>query len=224
MDQLAYPEEVRNIALDFDATASTNIPFWQMFCGLAHDKGYRVYVVTARHPNRLNIIKAAFEGHVEGIIATSHMAKMHYCQQIGLRIDIWIDDSPWNVYCNINGSVPETEHLSLLNPQFGENIANLIFPRNHPLTIRGYGFYYTDCHYEVPLIRKSFHRTKAGAYRAMRKFLLETWDRHWRGYVNERKKWSSALGENSQKRQGTWYGPFEFSKYTVMPCTFELNE
>lgn len=222
MDQLAYPVERRVIALDYDATASTNVQFWQNFVELAQSQNYDVYLVTARHPNRIEEPKLYFEGRVKGIIATSHMAKLHYCQKIGLRVDIWIDDSPWNVYCNINGSVPETEHLSLLNPQFGTNIANLIFPRNHPLTIRGYGFYYTDCYDEVPLIRKSFHRTKAGAYRAMRKFLMETWDRHWRGYVTDQRR---PFKESTYtKRQERWYGPFEFSKYAVLPCTVEINE
>lgn len=223
MDQLVYPTERRTIALDFDATASTNIPFWQNFVKMATGAGYDVYMVTARSPDHLEEPKMHFGDIVKEIIATSHKAKLPFCQNRGLRIDIFIDDSPWNVYLNIDGSSPKFESLDAMHPDYGTDIANLIFPRNHSLKLVGYGFYYTDCKYEVPLIRKSFHRTKKGAYLAMRKFLQEAWDIHWAGYVNDRRKLFDKY-TCSQKRKGRWYGPFEHAEWAVMQCTFELHE
>jgi hypothetical protein len=227
MQNLKYPPDVRNIALDYDATASTNIKFWQDFVVLAQSNGYNVYIVTARHPNRIEEPTLYFGHLVRGVIATSHKAKKAYCREIGLEIDIFIDDSPWNVYVNIDGSTPKSEAFSPLNPDFGVEIANLIFPRNHPLTIRGYGFYYTDMHWEVPLIQQSFHRTKAGAYRAMRKFLVKQWEDHFERYKTEDRHWRSRKDRKakpSDKKQGLWYGPFHSSKWAVLPATVYVHE
>jgi hypothetical protein len=223
MQNLKFPPDVRNIALDYDATASTNIKFWQNFVVLAQSNGYNVYIVTARHPNRIEEPTLYFGHLVRGVIATAHNAKKAYCREIGLEIDIFIDDSPWNVYVNIDGSTPKSEALSPLNPDFGTEIANLIFPRNHPLTIRGYGFYFTDCCYEVPLIQQSFHRTKAGAYRAMRKFLVERTEKHYTDYKTEPRKWGS-YEDRSSKREGHWYGALDHCKWAVMSATIYVNE
>lgn len=224
MQNLKYPPEERNIALDYDATASTNVKFWQNFVVLAQANGYNVYIVTARHPNRMEEPKLYFEHLVRGIIATSHKAKKAYCREIGLEIDIFIDDSPWNVYVNIDGSTPKSESFSLLNPDFGVEIANMLFPRNHPLTVRGYGFYFTDCYHEVPLIQQSFHRTKAGAYRAMRKFLVERSEEHYSQYKQEERRWRHDKKKPSGKRQKYWYGPFAYAKWAVKPATLYINE
>ena len=219
MDHLAYPVERRNIALDFDATASTNIPFWQHFVRMAHAQNYDVYIVTARHPNRIEEVKHHFEGLVKDIIATSHNAKQPFCQNMGLRIDIFIDDSPWNIYCNIDGSTPKFESLSFMHPDFGTAIADMIFPRNHPLKLRGYGFFFSDCEYEVPLIRQSFHRTKKGAYLAMRKFLTQGWE-EWRKSEVE----FPRMYDGQSKRHDRHYGPYPHAIWAIRPDTLEVNE
>lgn len=218
MQNLKYPPERRNIALDYDATASTNIQFWQNFVVLAQASGYDVYIVTARHPNRIEEPTLYFGHLVRGVIATSHKAKKAYCREMGLEIDIFIDDSPWNVYVNIDGSAPKDEKASFLNPDFGVEIANMLFPRNHPLTIRGYGFYFTDCHYEVPLIQQSFHRTKAGAYRAMRKFLVARCEERIQRDRESPRKW------DKYKRSARWHSPFAHCKWAVQPATVYVNE
>lgn len=224
MQNLKYPPERRNIALDFDATASTNIPFWKNFVMMAHSQNYDVYIVTARHPNRIEEIEEHFKGIVRGIIATSHKAKQPFCQDMGLRMDIFIDDSPWNVYVNIDGTTPKFESLSFMHPDFGSDIANLIFPRNHPLTLRGFGFLFTDFHHEVPLIRQSFHRTKAGAYRAMRKFLIERSEAHYERYKTEERHYRHDRSKPSDKKKGRWYGPFEHCRWAILPDTLYINE
>jgi hypothetical protein len=224
MRNLQYPPERRNIALDFDATASTNIPFWKNFVVMAHSQNYDVYIVTARHANNIEEIKLHFEGIVRGIIATGHKAKLAFCRDMGLHIDIYIDDSPWNVYVNIDGSTPKFESLSFMHPDFGTDIANMIFPRNHPIRIRGYGFYYTDCYHEVPLIQQSFHRTKIGAYRAMREFLTKEVEEHYNRYKTEERRYRYDPKKPSDKRQGRWYGPFPHSKWKIMPYVMEIKD
>jgi hypothetical protein len=216
VEGLVYPQDRLNIGIDYDATATTNIPFWQNFARMAQAANYDVYIVTARHPNRIEEPKLHFEGLVKGIIATSHKAKMPFCQDMGLRIDIAVDDSMWNWYVNIDGSTPKFESLSFMHPDFGAEIADLIFPRNHPLCLRGFGFYYTDMRWECPMVRHSFHRTKAGAYRAMRKFLVDEWNLKFDSYRNAPRL--------TAKRHGHWHRPFDHAKWGVFPDTIEVNE
>jgi hypothetical protein len=226
MQHLQYPVERRSIALDFDATASTNIAFWKNFVVMAHSQNYDVYIVTARHPNSIDDIRLHFGGIVRDIIATSHKAKKPFCQDMGLRMDIFIDDSPWNVYLNIDGTVPKFESLSFMHPDFGSDIANMLFPRNHPLRIHGYGFYYTDMHWEVPQIQQSFHRTKAGAYKAMREFLWNEEVRHRKSFVEEPRYYypGKKKGATSDKRQGHYNGPFPFSRWSIQKTVLEIKD
>ncbi len=227
MDRLTFPPERRTIALDFDATASTNIPFWKNFVVMAHSQNYDVYLVTARHANNIEEIKLHFGGLVRDIIATGHKAKQPFCQDMGLRMDIFIDDSPWNIYVNIDGSAPKFESLSFMHPDFGTDIANMLFPRNHPIRVAGYGFYYTDCHWEVPLIQQSFHRTKVGAYRAMREFLVKETQDHFDRYKTEERYWRyqrKAERKPSEKRQCRWYGPFEHSRWAISKTVLEIKD
>jgi hypothetical protein len=123
MQNLKYPPERRNIALDYDETASTNIQFWKNFVVMAHSQNYDVYIVTARYENNIEEIKRHFDGVVRGIIATGHLAKKQFCLDMGLEIDIFIDDSPWTVYLNIDGTAPAVAKRSFLEPDFGSDIA-----------------------------------------------------------------------------------------------------
>jgi len=83
-------------------------------------------------------------------------------------------------------------------------------------TIEGFGFFYTDCHWEVPLIIQSFHRTKAGAYRAMRKRILADWESGFARYVEEERRF--------YKRQCRWPNPFAHSVYRVLPHRIVVEE
>jgi hypothetical protein len=125
---------------------------------------------------------------------------------------------------NIDGSTPKFESLSFMHPDFGADIANMLFPRNHPIKIRGFGFYYTEMHWEVPLIQQSFHRTKKGAYKAMRAFLTKEVEDHYNRYKTERRRWSDKKNRPSDKKQGRWRSPFDHSKWAILPTLLEINE
>lgn len=236
MEGLVYPKERPIIALDYDHTCTTNIPFWRNFCRLAASAGYDVVIVTARHPERLQEPTELFGEIVARVIGMSHQAKLPFCKTLGIDPAIWIDDQPWNIHLNLNGSVPDFGAMSALVPEFGKDIASYLFPKIAPIVVKGYGFFYTECHHEIAPLLKSFHRTKAGAYRAMRKFLLEEWNTHHRMYLDdERTRWlentSYPDGPNfpvtericiSKRRR--WRGPFVFSKWHIRPHALEINE
>ena len=88
-----------NIALDFDETYTLDRPFWDRFIGIAKDHGHRVYMITCRR----NIS----ENHdllrgipVHQTYFTNHGSKLDFVKQLGLKIDVWIDDDP---KCVIHG-------------------------------------------------------------------------------------------------------------------------
>lgn len=215
MEGLVYPPKERPIiALDYDQTCTTNIQFWRNFCRLATLAGYDVMIVTARHPERLEEPKLYFEGVVSRIIATSHQAKLPFCKTLGISPAIWIDDQPWNVHLNINGTVPDFESMSALVPEFGKDIASYLFPKIAPILIKGYGFFYTDCRYEVSPLLHSFHRTKAGAYRAMRKHLLNVW---------EKERFQHGMLERKYKRMAI-FQPLRTAEWHIKPHVLEIHE
>lgn len=87
-----------NIALDFDDTYTADPSLWDSFIVSAIDKGHSIWVVTARRDTIANreLIKLAMGGqfrHVTLIFANLK-SKLDHCDSIGLKIHIWIDDSP----------------------------------------------------------------------------------------------------------------------------------
>lgn len=226
MDALVYPKERPIVALDYDHTCTTNIPFWQQFVRLAHAADYDVMIVTARHPDRIDEPQMHFGDLVRRIICTSHQAKLPYCKSIGIDPAIWIDDQPWNIHLNINGTVPNFEKLSALVPDFGTDIASYLFPKISPILIKGFGFFYSDCKYEDALTLRSFHRTKAGAYRAMRDFLVAQHVEHFKRYQEDSRvmRFNHVDADPIIKRQQRWYTPTCHAEWKIRPHVIEIKE
>ena len=90
-----------NIALDFDDTYTADPALWQRFIEDAEKQGHQVWMVTARRDtadNRDIIAKALgrFEDYV-GLVFCNLKSKLDHCDSIGLKIHIWIDDSPYAI-------------------------------------------------------------------------------------------------------------------------------
>lgn len=84
-----------NIAIDYDNTYTRCRVLFEKIILLFKDFGHNVFIVTCRHEGEPiddcnNITK----------IYTSRIAKYDYCQNIGLKIDIWIDDNPQYIVSN----------------------------------------------------------------------------------------------------------------------------
>ncbi len=75
------------IALDYDKTWTADPILWENFAASALRRGHQVLCMTMRRPDE------AIEIPIQ-IIYTSRRAKADYAKEIGLKIDIWIDDSP----------------------------------------------------------------------------------------------------------------------------------
>lgn len=75
------------IALDYDGTYTADPALWDSFVASAVARGHRVICVTMRHETEAIIMPCE-------IIYTGRRAKMVSIDDLGLQIDIWIDDSP----------------------------------------------------------------------------------------------------------------------------------
>jgi hypothetical protein len=82
------------IALDYDQTYTVDPSFWEDFMTLARVRGHEVVCVIKRGPtNQGTNLKMNCP-----VIYTDRAAKQLFCEQTGVRIDVWIDDSPINLF------------------------------------------------------------------------------------------------------------------------------
>lgn len=77
------------IALDYDRTYTEDVDLWEEFILLAKARGHEVVCVTMRHSNGEEAIAMACS-----IVYTGRKAKRAFVEAMGMKIDIWIDDSP----------------------------------------------------------------------------------------------------------------------------------
>lgn len=82
-------------ALDYDNTFSRNPRFWETFIEEAFGYGYSVYIVTSRGEDtpieHHDYLKDEHKVHT---IYCNYRAKKLVTEQLGIKIDIWIDDNP----------------------------------------------------------------------------------------------------------------------------------
>ena len=90
-----------NIALDYDETFTADPEFWSSFVGDAMARDHEVRFVTYRSSadsadaeNNHDIESSAEELDIR-IHYTSGKNKHQYCNEIGFKVHIWIDDMPW---------------------------------------------------------------------------------------------------------------------------------
>lgn len=81
-----------NIAIDFDDTYTADPELWDLFVSQARARGHRCFCVTARRDTEENVRICVIPDCPT--IFTRLSAKKAFCERLGLKIDIWIDDSP----------------------------------------------------------------------------------------------------------------------------------
>lgn len=88
----------KNIAIDYDDTISLNIPMWETIIKIFNSFDFNIYVVTYRDSSQFKDIHKI--DLVKDYIYTSGKAKKQYCKDMGIDIDIWIDDCPESIIYN----------------------------------------------------------------------------------------------------------------------------
>ncbi len=81
-------------SIDYDKTYTADPPLFDRIIALLKTAGHEVCCVTMRRPDE------PIEGMDCAVHYTSRQAKAFWCDQRGLRIDIWIDDSPHWLFQN----------------------------------------------------------------------------------------------------------------------------
>lgn len=86
------------IAVDFDGTFTANESLWFSFIAGARATGHDVKFVTFRHADYTagHIMEWAKRLGIE-VIFTCHTQKAEYCEKIGWKPDIWVDDEPVHI-------------------------------------------------------------------------------------------------------------------------------
>jgi hypothetical protein len=78
-----------HIALDYDGTYSADPAMWNKFIKIAQAHGHKVTCVTMRKATLSERLDMEID-----VIYTNRKGKVGHCEREGVKIDIWIDDSP----------------------------------------------------------------------------------------------------------------------------------
>lgn len=94
------PHRPTVIAIDFDRTFTSDVEFWRLFIRQAVARGHTVLCVTGRTDtpySRLQLATVFGEATfslLTDCVFCNHSPKRLRTQQLGYKIDIWIDDMP----------------------------------------------------------------------------------------------------------------------------------
>lgn len=81
------------IGLDWDGTVTVaHDHFLELTKGFMA-AGHEVYIVTMRYPSEEGEI-AQWRQHVTDVVFTKRLGKKKFCEELGININIWIDDNP----------------------------------------------------------------------------------------------------------------------------------
>jgi hypothetical protein len=92
------------IVLDYDGTYTEDPILWHQFIRLAKKRGHKIICVTMRYPYEIdeNPSISEFIRNTVEIIFTSRKAKAVTLLEMGIDVDIWIDDNPIWLFKNSN--------------------------------------------------------------------------------------------------------------------------
>lgn len=82
------------LAIDYDKTYTLDPLLWDKVIGLFIDSGHTVKCVTMRRPNEGEEVESSI-GRLCEVVYTSREAKVPYSDRVGMKVDVWVDDSPW---------------------------------------------------------------------------------------------------------------------------------
>jgi hypothetical protein len=85
------------VALDFDDTYNLDPEFWSSFIDLAENKGHQVILATYRHETLDWDPLMEDLGKRIQMFFTDGKAKRPFLKDLGLEVDIWIDDNPFSI-------------------------------------------------------------------------------------------------------------------------------
>ena len=108
--------ESPTIGIDFDDTITTNPVMWTQIVNIFTKAKCKVYIVTYREANwnNMDITRFVSTCDIEDVIYTNCKAKSPYCSNLGIDIDIWIDDMPFAIVASLTAHGWEINHKDQL--------------------------------------------------------------------------------------------------------------
>lgn len=82
-----------NISLDFDDTYTADPNMWNEFIGMCLDRGHDIRIVTFRKTNMTDPALDWLASKIP-VIYTGFEQKRSFTENMGWKVDVWIDDSP----------------------------------------------------------------------------------------------------------------------------------
>lgn len=86
------------IALDYDGTFTADPDFWLLFINMAQVRGHKVILVTMREDGDagfgVDAVDLRLLRLVDAAYFTAYRAKKRFLSDKGIRVDVWVDDSP----------------------------------------------------------------------------------------------------------------------------------
>lgn len=100
MQQSSQEHNKVTFGVDFDGTITSDPVGFLVLIDLLKSRGHKVYLVTMRYPSECvnDPLMKEFYDLVDGVIPTSRMAKKEVCDREGIKIHIWIEDTPKAVH------------------------------------------------------------------------------------------------------------------------------
>lgn len=87
-----------NIGLDYDGVCTADPWTFYNIARLLKAAGHSVYIVTMRYIEECQNIPKELLDVVDGLVCTNRMAKEPHMKSLGIRINVWIDDTPKAVH------------------------------------------------------------------------------------------------------------------------------
>lgn len=98
---LALQDNTKNaikIAVDYDETITKDPNGWTQIMQLMHKLGMKVYIVTYRNNRESSDLDYLLASDfIESVVFTARNGKKQFCENLGIYIDIWIDDNPISI-------------------------------------------------------------------------------------------------------------------------------
>lgn len=93
------------ISLDYDDTYTRDPSTWDKIIALLKEAGHEVLVVTARKDVHREEVEHSlcYRVHTTDIYNTNLKAKKEYMDNLGIIIDVWIDDNPSAIVYDYEG-------------------------------------------------------------------------------------------------------------------------
>lgn len=86
------------IAIDYDNTYTLDPDFWDSFLENARKSHHNVICVTRRFQSKGKKVYKALDGKVDDVIFCNHRPKIDVTRELGIYVDVWIDDSPEYIF------------------------------------------------------------------------------------------------------------------------------